>query len=320
MTTKIVTNFRRFKRTPSIKGRQVYVEAGVVMGFADRGGQRHDPKTGKYLPKGGGGAAGVVVPFKPEKGVMPPHLAAYWAKKKAEGGGGAKPPAPVAKPVPKPDIKKQPFKPEDHKDAKSMKDFMEKKHYPTKFYVHDGDLESAAEILQQYDMLAGLYPGPASKVASVGITKFGSAKAYAHVIGFNKFTIEFNTTYFGKEPGARKKLLNAVRGDAATGWHPKGTGVPKSITTHEFGHVVQGWMNTSLVSTKGGGSGPKSINAKLKNMWNLDKVSKYAKTNDREGFAEGFASMYHTPRHQQNIYTVRAKDFLREAGLYAPND
>ena len=67
----------------------------VVLEFADKPGQSHDPKSGRYLPKGGLG--GGPEKFKPTKGVMPPHLAAYWAKRRAEKGASPKPTPPKPK-------------------------------------------------------------------------------------------------------------------------------------------------------------------------------------------------------------------------------
>lgn len=98
--------------------------------------------------------------------------------------------------------------------------------------------------------------------------------------------IAFNTNW-AKD---YKKTSDAVANDVKSTWHPKGTEDPSSILTHEFGHQVDNFLVKANI---------RRTIKEIHNKYTLDEIgtglSRYARKNDREFFAEAFSEYLHNP-------------------------
>lgn len=131
-----------------------------------------------------------------------------------------------------------------------------------------------------------------------------------------------------KQVPAKPKIYDSVKSDAQTGWHPPGTDVPGSVLTHELGHhlhltVMNPAQRTVLAERVNAWlmryAKHKALNApqldpdkrfehrnptyeqEVHKYWANEigvQVSRYAKKNEKEFFAEAFAEYRHstTPR------------------------
>lgn len=180
----------------------------------------------------------------------------------------------------------------------------------------------ARELLEEFDRLAREWPAVAARLNYFGtyktIKRRGSSfrwpsRTYAHATTDGS-CIGFNPNYFGKPD----KIRAAVASDAASGWHPSGTGTPASILTHEWGHQVDNLLRTlrdrSLVAAEGAPNA--SIPLLLGDLRVRYKatagLSRYALKNTEEAFAEAFASLRYTAPALQTEWTQRLGRFLEK--------
>jgi hypothetical protein len=132
--------------------------------------------------------------------------------------------------------------------------------------------------------------------------------------------IGLNPKWYGDPSGYMQSLKYSVE----SGWHPVGTDNFESVLTHEFGHQVENWLlsqNTTtfrdVVTVDGFG-----IVSDTVGLWNnsnspTKKLSGYAVTTNNdyrkaEGWAEAFATFYHTDRRDRVTYAKRLEALLAE--------
>jgi hypothetical protein len=191
---------------------------------------------------------------------------------------------------------------------------MNSKYPGVKFsFANSSNLKSAKDVSMEMDKMLTLYPNTSLKRVNMLPFK-GQKNTYAHTVGGH--TIEFNTAWFGNH----QRISDRAAIDERIGWHPKGTGGRiGSIATHEFGHVLssqirfgQGtrWMESG--TTHGTLAG-------LRKKHKISDVSRYAKKNPEETFAEAFASMHWTPKAQQGPIVAGLKSSLKSEGWYVPD-
>lgn len=187
------------------------------------------------------------------------------------------------------------------------------RYYPgTAFDFRGVDTVAANAVARQWHTLALRYPEAAATVDYVGsgLTQVKLSRLtlpsmmdgiYAQVpdIHATLRQIQLNPKHFGDSEALLKLLARDVR----IGWHPPGTESIEGLFTHEFGHVLDGFMrsmhNTAFrpaVMANGFGE--------VGDVWNvwqglhqdlLAISSTYAKTNIYEGFAEAFSMLHHAP-------------------------
>ena len=172
--------------------------------------------------------------------------------------------------------------------------------YPDIVFEFDGaDVDAIRPTLQQFDKLAGEWPDVTAKIELIS-TKRNFGREYAHATWDGKY-IGLNPAYYGNY----NKMLNRIRLDVMVKFHPRGCDSIESIMTHEFGHMVNLWLEEHhstpfmpIVSADGTGLvGSTLYNwidywfSKKKRL--LKNLSKYTVENKREAFAEAFAAHYH---------------------------
>lgn len=140
---------------------------------------------------------------------------------------------------------------------------------------------------------------------------------YAHCIsGANGSVVELNGRYFLHDD----RLIRQLRMDVAMGWHPPGCDTPQSVVVHELGHAVwnEAMATNSALASQVSASGFGTVSSTVK-LWNdhfiasaRTAISRYATSNEREHFAEAFASHYCTKAAAQPE-VARSMGLLLEA-------
>jgi hypothetical protein len=113
-------------------------------------------------------------------------------------------------------------------------------------------------------------------------------------------------------------LLPEVPG--GPGWHPEGTAEYASVITHEFGHQVWNWLDhkySNMSLTKYVKSDGATIGGTILREWvqknrtaeNIEAISRYARKNAAETWAEGFSMIYHAPDTKVD-YVVKQKALI----------
>lgn len=181
-------------------------------------------------------------------------------------------------------------------------------------------VEMAQEFLKEFDRLARDWPqvtarlkyiGTYRKVKAAGPGFRWGSRTYAHA-SRDGARIGLNPSFYGKPA----KMRAATQGDAAAGWHPKGTESTASILTHEWGHQVdnllRGLTDVSLVGAdRVPGASVPSLLAELRAKYPATAaLSRYALKDTEEAFAEAFGSLRYTPAPQQAEWTRRLGRFL----------
>ncbi len=186
--------------------------------------------------------------------------------------------------------------------------------YPDIEWDFDGaHIDTINPTLVQFDKLAKEYPGAAANLGYVGTYKkrgqtdsaFGNNGAIAHASFGTRDQrngrIGLNPEYYGKPD----KFREAVQRGEQSGWFPKGVNSFEAIITHEFGHVVHGWLLSQpstafhkVVRISGLGLIGDTTRFWLESHKRTKALSQYSLTNDNESWAEGFASLYFTPKRQ----------------------
>jgi SPP1 gp7 family putative phage head morphogenesis protein len=110
--------------------------------------------------------------------------------------------------------------------------------------------------------------------------------------------IQFNEHWF--KPSRQEALKIQLERDAASGFHPAGTGTAKAIVDHELGHQVDGILGLA--------SRTEFLDPELKQIVAdhvpmpvdaVTKVSRYAATNPKELVAEAWAEYRNSPQPRE---------------------
>ncbi len=123
---------------------------------------------------------------------------------------------------------------------------------------------------------------------------------YAHASMTTGEVLGINPKHYGDAGAMRRKLAL----DAAAKFHPVGTDSGNAILSHEFGHLVDGWQRqvfstyhvSPFLHSGGVGTGGPVTAAFFAEKKATAALSRYALQDKEEGFAEAFASIYHSPK------------------------
>lgn len=182
-------------------------------------------------------------------------------------------------------------------------------------------IDAINPTLAEFHRLAQKYPEAIQNLAYVGT--YGGAGApdhsafdantYAHATwgapGKRNGRIGLNPVWYGQPA----KFEQAITNDEAHRWHPQGVTGIRSIFTHEFGHIVSGWLRMGssgvavapVVRTSGFGMVYDTYRIWLDSHRATTALSRYATTKKEEAFAEGFAALELQPK---SLWTKWTKD------------
>lgn len=176
------------------------------------------------------------------------------------------------------------------------------------------DLGIVHELLTEFQRLAIEWPevvsrleyfGTYRKIKAAGKTFRWKNRTYAHA-SQDGCRIAFNPNRFGNAAALRASIAS----DAASGWHPPGTGTPASILTHEWGHQVDNFLKNRSdwhvveVRPPGQTTSLAELLHELRSRYPATaQLSRYALKNESEAFAEAFAALRYTPEAQRDAWT-----------------
>lgn len=238
-------------------------------------------------------------------------------------------PAPTPPPLTPPPPARQAY----DGSAKTIKAIEQKMHelYPqTHFSFAALEVAAANRMAVRYSQLAEEWPAVAGALKFMGTNRnvpdhirvMRVTGALAHVTrpnyGSPATTMSLNPSHLGKVAKAEAQS----RSFHDSGWGPKMADPShfEGVITHEFGHMVdfwlRGWQAQLAPAARVSGLG---IVASTYDKWRAAHspqkapVSRYAKTNYEESFAEAFKAAYHgtpevlaseTVRHMRNLIDV----------------
>lgn len=180
-------------------------------------------------------------------------------------------------------------------------------------------VEVVNEVMGEFHRLAQKYPQVAASMKGMGTFMRGRMEP-------GELAPLFQGRYASSVPGGwlvcnpewygdPKKFKRSKASDARVGWHPPGTGTIAAHITHEFGHMMQWYLEAQgdsyflpYVGSDGHGHIPSTLENFRKSNAPSGKVSRYAvaSTDERrkadECWAEGFAWMEHGPQQGKPQY------------------
>lgn len=176
------------------------------------------------------------------------------------------------------------------------------------FDFSGADIRAMNPVLKRFESLANEYPEVVKRMKFISTyEKAGKGEGlfkdgvYAHAYTSDGRGIGLNARWFGN----LNKFNAALKNDVEKGWHPIGTDSAEAVFTHEFGHLVDGWLRTQsgaafsrVVSGNGLGFVIDTVLQWQDGNKATPKLSRYAMTKREEAWAEGFAAIYHTPKKQ----------------------
>ncbi len=178
--------------------------------------------------------------------------------------------------------------------------------YPNIAWDFDGaHIDTINPTLAQFDKLARKYPEVAKRLEYVGTYRgktppfvdkqpdqFGNAIAHAYYESGKQ--IGLNPRFYGDPIGFRDVLEQMKAGK----WTDADNSI-ESVLSHEFGHLVDGWLKSSrkawndTVSIDGFGLVSETLEIWRGSNRATKALSEYATTNTLENFAEAFAALQH---------------------------
>jgi SPP1 gp7 family putative phage head morphogenesis protein len=229
----------------------------------------------------------------------------------------APPPQPQPAPPPQPQVQPVPAL-GAFKTLKEAETWAAQNYPKITWDFKDADIETINPTLKQFHMLAQEYPEVAARVEYFGTYrgqhqgKFGFKGEFAHASRDGK-RIGLNPDFYG-DP---QKYRDWMKQSTDAGWFAPNNYDFGYVLTHEFGHQVHNWLGAQakvaildVVGMDGTGIVAETVKLWEKVAAKLRRASDYARKNDREAFAEGFASLYYTPAAKLSDYARSQKALL----------
>jgi len=142
-------------------------------------------------------------------------------------------------------------------------------------------VETADELVTEWERLIGLYPVAARLWKSigpdVGFGRFGARKW----LGYHAGQMLWHPGHMTRPTSQLREIAAA---SVATGAHPDGCGTLAAVACHEFGHLVEDAVGLSL-----GREGSEALRAALVGC----SMGAYAEGRPDECFAVAFPAMHH---------------------------
>ena len=191
------------------------------------------------------------------------------------------------------------------------------------------DVDTINASMPKLFELLNEYPNVAAMTKIVGTpTSFSSQPGVGkgpHVGGIAMYSptyrsILFNPHYYGT--GKYEYFKAACKGAEASGFHPPGSGDVASVVTHEFGHMVSGYLHKQF-NQKNLPDHTKQFLTQhyLKKGQGLGKpeeTSQYSKSTQNgdyyEWFAESFVALHHAPKAKWSAHTKALAKALKGSG------
>ena len=212
---------------------------------------------------------------------------------------------------------------------------MQDKYPDTVFSLAGADPVAMERTMRQLDTLMSKYPEVAKSVPYVGtggqLPADLKAKGFHGVTGRTFAAVErvggasvaesplfFNKKFYSDAKTMEEKIAHL----GEVGWFTPAAneGLIEYIVTHEFGHIIDNYISIEgslksfmgfINSDKSEGEVSSILGAfKYRNRDTGRTISQYAKTNTAEQWAEGFASLYFTPKDEQPIYVRKLGEIL----------
>ena len=247
-----------------------------------------DPATGEY-----GSPLPTPTKPKPTPAVKPKPAPRKPRKPAAEEPVGIIEPTAEVAPETTP-ARKEPANSESHEDVERWA----KQTFPAAKMVLQEKIpvESWAVIASELDDLAKLYPGVAKDlqlISTISSSFYSNPRAVASA-GIIGNTIAFNPAYFK----SIQDVKTLVEENSQSGFFPQGVDDPRYVITHEFGHLIDAWIDKNKPDIQ------KKIRAAISAPGgypyvDADKaysVSAYAATDAFEMIAECFAAANYVPK------------------------
>jgi hypothetical protein len=201
----------------------------------------------------------------------------------------------------------------DAKSHEEINKFMKDKYPHMDVDLSKLDVDTARSIAKQHIILANNYPEVGKFVSAIGT--FNDPKSNTLGLAFKDGTIAVNVHHFNNKEQLKKDFKESEN----VNWHPSGTNNVEGVYTHEFGHQVLNYIESGenthnkaflpVIAADGIGEIRSTTRLFLDNV-KPRNLSTYAKTNEREAFAEGFAAIHHTPDNKQPSYVKRQQYLL----------
>lgn len=134
-------------------------------------------------------------------------------------------------------------------------------------------------------------------------------------------SILLHPNYYGE--GKYESFKKACEDGAKSGFHPVGSGDVSSVLTHEFGHMISGYLHAQYNKNTLPPHTRAFLDAHYKNkgagLGKPSETSGYSKTTQKgdyyEWFAESVVALHHTPRAQWSTHTKELAKALKGSGL-----
>ena len=185
------------------------------------------------------------------------------------------------------------------------------------------DIESINNINQQITKLQAKYPELKGAVGELKTTASKRAYAFVETSADGTMKLAVSSYQYGK---GFKSLEENYKRDLDAGFHPKGT-TAKDIITHEYGHVyaniqTKNKFGVAANQTLGYQDRMSFISERRAKTWDTnvrneaakklgisayelaDRISRYAKTNAAETFAEAFAEFNSSPNPRPECIAI----------------
>lgn len=180
--------------------------------------------------------------------------------------------------------------------------------YPHITWDFEGaSIDTINPTLEEFHKLARIHPEAAKRLKFVS-TKYSwerfEQQPYAvFQPAEDARGIYLNPSFYGN----KKRFVEQLKDDEASGWHPRGSGKIEYVLAHEFGHLIDEWLTIGgenaavlpAVSARDGVGLVSSTLREFKQQWyarseEVEKLSRYAlkQGDNREMFAEAFSSLY----------------------------
>ncbi len=228
-------------------------------------------------------------------------------------------PAPIPAPIPAPDRATwlgKPGPPQTN-DIEALAAWG-RQHYPHITWEIDGLApEAVGPALAQLHAHAQEFPEILEQLRYIGTnrgTAPGPHNEDSYASTSNNGRRLWLNPHFWRDPSGLQESLDR---DEANGWAPAGCHSFAYVLSHEFGHLVETWLerDRTTAMTRTVGSDPRSLLHTLVERWRLrlrnpKDVSDRANAYPDEAFADAFAAVEHGERAAWSQYTRRVADLL----------